>query len=287
VEQGREVFAVPGSPLDPRAKGANPGRPNLTEGADDVFAVLRPMLGQAFHEPQEPRGSAPPADEIALEREADRVRMLVEEKLGPAPVEVDELSRQCGAPPAAVLTVLLELELAGRLQRYGKPRSAGAELAPRAKEFPQEVPGPLRIFGPFDVRPVMTSDLRKEARTVFDRTAFWIGGGVDKPLYAREADGAGAHGTRFQRHIEGGPDKPLVAEQPRSFPYGQNFGVHRRIVHFDDPIPCPSEQIAVCRHKHRTDRHFPAFAGQFGFVQRHAHMVNVLLFHGPQDTRKP
>jgi DNA processing protein len=48
----------------------------------------------------------------------DRVRALVEEKLSPAPVEVDELIRQCEAPAPAVLTVLLELELAGRVQRH-------------------------------------------------------------------------------------------------------------------------------------------------------------------------
>jgi DNA processing protein len=121
LEQGREIFAVPGSPLDPRAKGANRlirEGATLTEGADDVFAVLRPILGHAFREPSEGGGSPPPVDEIAVEREADRVRTLVEEKLGPSPVEVDELIRQCGAPPAAVLTVLLELELAGRLQRH-------------------------------------------------------------------------------------------------------------------------------------------------------------------------
>jgi DNA processing protein len=46
------------------------------------------------------------------------VRTQVEEKLGPAAVDVDELIRQCGATPAAVLTILLELELAGRVQRH-------------------------------------------------------------------------------------------------------------------------------------------------------------------------
>ena len=51
LEQGREVFAVPGSPLDPRAKGANRlirEGATLTESADDVLAVLRPILGQQF-----------------------------------------------------------------------------------------------------------------------------------------------------------------------------------------------------------------------------------------------
>lgn len=120
LEQGREVFAVPGSPLDPRAKGANRlirEGATLTEGADDVLAVLRPILGHSFREPQEAGTPLRAGDEAILAHEADRVRTLIEEKLGPAPVEVDELIRQCGAPPAAILTVLLELELAGRVQR--------------------------------------------------------------------------------------------------------------------------------------------------------------------------
>jgi DNA processing protein len=120
LEQGREVFAVPGSPLDPRARGANRlirDGAILTESADDVLAVLRPILGQAFAEPHGHQTTPPPVNDTAMEHEADRVRQQVEEKLGPAPVDVDELIRQCGAPPAAVLTVLLELELAGRVHR--------------------------------------------------------------------------------------------------------------------------------------------------------------------------
>jgi DNA processing protein len=120
LEQGREVFAVPGSPLDPRAHGGNRlirDGATLTESAEDILSVLRPMLGQAFEEPPH-EDQPPPADTQTLEDEADRVRALVEEKLSPAPVAVDELIRQCEAPAQAVLTVLLELELAGRIARY-------------------------------------------------------------------------------------------------------------------------------------------------------------------------
>jgi DNA processing protein len=121
LEQGREVFAVPGSPLDPRAKGANrliKDGAALTEGAEDVLAALRPFLGSGFQDPPDGEGLAGSAiASPASDREADAVRELVEEKLGPAPVEIDELIRQCGAPAAAVLTVILELELAGRIQR--------------------------------------------------------------------------------------------------------------------------------------------------------------------------
>jgi DNA processing protein len=118
LEQGREVFAVPGSPLDPRARGSNRlirEGATLTETADDVLAVLRPILGQSFGEPAECEAPPPvssPAEKI------DNTRSRVEEKLGPEPVEIDELIRQCGVPAADVLTVLLELELAGRVQRH-------------------------------------------------------------------------------------------------------------------------------------------------------------------------
>jgi len=123
LEQGREIFAVPGSPLDPRARGCNKllrEGATITENAQDVLAVLRPILGADFHEP--PRESTPaPAAPGNWEAEADRVRARVEEALGPAPVPVDELIRQIGAsgaPAQAVLTVLLELELAGRCARH-------------------------------------------------------------------------------------------------------------------------------------------------------------------------
>jgi DNA processing protein len=118
VEQGREVFAVPGSPLDPRAKGANrliKEGATLTECTEDILSVLKPMLGGAFEEPD---SLSPTPVTDALEAEADRIRARIEEALGPAPVEIDELIRQLGAPVAAVLTVILELELAGRCQRH-------------------------------------------------------------------------------------------------------------------------------------------------------------------------
>jgi DNA processing protein len=118
IDQGREVFAVPGSPLDPRARGANRlirEGAVLTESAEDILSVLAPMLGGGFAEPEAPSPVLPAA---ALEAEADRIRTRVEEALGPAPVGIDELIRQIGAPPAAILTVLLELELAGRCARH-------------------------------------------------------------------------------------------------------------------------------------------------------------------------
>src|SRR5207302_2412428 len=119
VDQGREVFAVPGSPLDPRARGANrliKQGAVLTESAEDVLNVLSPVLKQGFRETVAREAPQAPLDQV-VEAEADRIRSVVQEKLGPAAMEVDELIRQCGAPPEVVVTVLLELELAGLAQR--------------------------------------------------------------------------------------------------------------------------------------------------------------------------
>jgi DNA processing protein len=116
-EQGREVFAVPGSPLDPRARGTNDlirQGATLTEGAADVLAALGNAIRSEPESAPEPGPTAVLADEASLLT----TRQRVVEKLGPAPVPVDEIIRQCQLPPATVLTILLELELAGRLTRH-------------------------------------------------------------------------------------------------------------------------------------------------------------------------
>jgi DNA processing protein len=118
LDQGREIFAVPGSPLDPRARGTNGLIRNgatLVQGVEDILEVLRPILACGFCEPDPEQGPVPMA---ALDAEADRIRAAVEEALGPAPVEIDELIRQLRVPAAAMLTVILELELAGRCVRH-------------------------------------------------------------------------------------------------------------------------------------------------------------------------
>ena len=118
LEQGREIFAVPGSPLDPRARGANrliKEGATLTESVGDILSVLSPMLGGAIRE-TDSLSAAPQVE--ALEAQADRIRARLEELLGPAPAEIDELILQLGAPAGAVLTVILELELAGRCRRH-------------------------------------------------------------------------------------------------------------------------------------------------------------------------
>lgn len=118
VEQNREVFAVPGSPLDPRAKGTNRllrEGATLTETAADVLFVLRPILGGAFGEPPRDAPTSPPR---LTDAEIDQLRYAVEEALGPAPLSIDELIRLSAAPAPAVLAILLELELAGKLTRH-------------------------------------------------------------------------------------------------------------------------------------------------------------------------
>lgn len=118
LEQGREVFAVPGSPLDPRARGTNRllrEGATLTESARDVLGGLTAILGHDFREP-DGRLPSPPSEPD--EAEVDRARARVAEALGPAPVPVDELVRLCGVPVGVLLTILLELELAGRIARH-------------------------------------------------------------------------------------------------------------------------------------------------------------------------
>ncbi len=128
LEQGREIFAVPGSPLDPRAKGTNRlirEGATLVETAEDILTALRPILGRDFAEPEgaQPRG---PSDFSLSDAEANRLRACLEEALGPAPVEVDELVRSCNASVSAVLSVLLEMELAGRVARHSGNRVSWA-----------------------------------------------------------------------------------------------------------------------------------------------------------------
>ena len=123
-EQGREVFAVPGSPLDPRSAGTNNLLKQgacLVTSARDILETLAPILG---------RPPAPPPVELAAADEhrapeplpdiRQSERELVVSALGPSPVDIDELIRATGVTTRKVHIVLLELDLAGRLQRHGQ-----------------------------------------------------------------------------------------------------------------------------------------------------------------------
>ena len=119
LEQGREVFAVPGSPLDPRAEGTNglikQGATPVTEAAD-IIAVLRPIMGLELpaREPE------PEHDDVAARAEpAPDERSRIVALLSPTPVLIDDLIRLSQSSPRVVRMVLLELEIAGRLERHG------------------------------------------------------------------------------------------------------------------------------------------------------------------------
>jgi DNA processing protein len=121
-EAGREVMAVPGSPLDPRAQGCNAlirEGATLVQNAGDVLEAIRPMSSQV-RAPVD-RWRAGPADVEA----DDAARRAITDLLGHTPVAVDELVRQSGAHPAVVATVLLELELAGKVTRHAGGRVSG------------------------------------------------------------------------------------------------------------------------------------------------------------------
>jgi DNA processing protein len=130
AEQGREVMAVPGHPLDPRAEGTNgliKGGATLVRSAEDVLEVLAPMAMSAGGH----RGDGPPAVFPASGRDAEPAssggnrtyalegRELVVAALGPAPVSIDALAQATGLPMQAVRVALLELALAGRLEQHG------------------------------------------------------------------------------------------------------------------------------------------------------------------------
>lgn len=120
LEQGRDVFAVPGSPSDPRSHGGNRLIQNgalLIDSAENVFEALNGPGSRQVEERKPPdfkakMPSPPNQDDV------DKARPLIEESLGIESVSVDEIIRNCQLSPAVVSTVLLEMELAGRLERH-------------------------------------------------------------------------------------------------------------------------------------------------------------------------
>jgi DNA processing protein len=114
-EAGREVFAVPGSPLDPRAKGTNDlirQGAALCEGAEDVLRALETL--RTLREPAAGYGEAGEP-----EPDTDPIRDWILDLLSPTPVPVGELVRATGAPASAVFAALTELALAGRAELLG------------------------------------------------------------------------------------------------------------------------------------------------------------------------
>ncbi len=119
-EQGREVFAVPGSPLDPRSEGTNgllkQGATPVTDAAD-VIAMTEPILRRRAPVASVEEAPQPPLEPSDIPPDGQRTRLIA--LLGPAPVSIDDLVRFSNTSPTIVRSVLLELEIAGRLERHG------------------------------------------------------------------------------------------------------------------------------------------------------------------------
>lgn len=125
LEYNREVFAVPGSPMDPRCHGTNAlirDGATLTEGVDDVLRGLNRIAPLNVRERQfslfDEAAAEPFEDEKALESARGRIAEL----LGPTPVSIDDLIEQSALPANLILTILLEKELAGMVQRHAGGR---------------------------------------------------------------------------------------------------------------------------------------------------------------------
>ena len=125
-EQGREVFAVPGHPLDPRAEGTNKllkDGATIATSAEDVLEVLRPQLATAgLSERSFPAALDAPMAELDTGQPTEPSQPALEQvllALGPAPVDIDTLARVTGLPLRTVRIALVELDLAGSLSRPG------------------------------------------------------------------------------------------------------------------------------------------------------------------------
>lgn len=120
AEAGREVMAVPGSPLDPRAQGCNlliREGATLVQSAADVMEAIGPIDARMLRQETGGYMTSPVAVDAS-----DTERHVVAGLLGPAPAPVDEIIRQSALTPAIVQMVLLELELSGRLERHAGGR---------------------------------------------------------------------------------------------------------------------------------------------------------------------
>jgi DNA processing protein len=138
-EMGRTVFAVPGSPLDPRARGTNAllkQGATLVTCADDVIDSLSPLIGRdTFKAEAAQPDLLTQIDEAPEPLQAittDEQRDILVDALGPVPIDVDTLVRHTGLDASNAQLILLELDLAGRLLRYPGNQVA---LVPRDEHF--------------------------------------------------------------------------------------------------------------------------------------------------------
>lgn len=124
-EMGRTVFAVPGSPLDPRARGTNSllkQGATLVTSADDVIEALNPLIGrETIHSDEDQpdllkQFDEPPEPPHAIT--TDEQRDILLDALSVVPIDVDSLVRHTSLDASSAQLILLELDLAGRLLRY-------------------------------------------------------------------------------------------------------------------------------------------------------------------------
>ena len=114
LEQGRDVFAIPGHPLDPRARGCNHLIKNgaiLVETLEDIEHEISPSTPLRLEEPPSLFEEGHPSPSL------DKARHILNENLSIVPISVDELIRECQLSASDVWVVLLEMEIAGRLER--------------------------------------------------------------------------------------------------------------------------------------------------------------------------
>ena len=132
-DYGREVFAVPGSPMDPRCMGTNrllKDGATMVENARDVISNLHP-LGELPLAEQQAMNFHETQNAFTDEQTLDRARALVVEALGASPTLLDDVLAATHLTPHIMMAVLLELELAGRLERH-----TGSKVALRMTELP-------------------------------------------------------------------------------------------------------------------------------------------------------
>jgi len=127
LEQNREVFAIPGSPLDPRAEGTNrllKQGATLVTSPDELIEAVGGLAARAMRFEDAGPGLFEPQLETEFEAADGSHRDIVWGLLGPAPVELDDLIRESSLPARIVNAVVLELEMAGRLERHPGQRVA-------------------------------------------------------------------------------------------------------------------------------------------------------------------
>lgn len=115
IEQGRDVFAIPGHPLDPRARGCNQLIKNgaiLVESIEDIIQEISPSAPLTIQDNFQAYENSFPSPFL------DKARDIVNENLSHTPINVDELIRECHLSASDVWVVLLEMEIAGRLERH-------------------------------------------------------------------------------------------------------------------------------------------------------------------------